>query len=342
MNKKCIRIIFIFFVFVYFFTFISTSFAAYGGDDTYTDSNNTILSAYDSICNDFVTRMQYSNSDLKSTIYSQLASSNYMVYLYYGSSDGLQMIGSSPYNTRLLYAYVYYTNSAQVALSQYNDYQGISTNVFEVSTGGNLYAFVGNNISSATLGTVYIPAPLFNYRSEAVKNYFTNSQTSQTNSIVSAIESASQDTQNTIQHSAQETQSTMTNSTVEDSSMTVDTSSFGVSDSEGVGNFLLNLTSTVYDFFSSIDSSVTVIQIPIPFTEGNISLRSDILSSHISGTQLETLIDLVWWFFFGTYYVMFIQRIVEWFSSGKFVEEGPFSFAEWLDIHNEVIKSYMM
>ena len=74
----------------------------------------------------------------------------------------------------------------------------------------------------------------------------------------------------------------------------------------------------------------------------SIVLRSDVISSHLAGTMFETLITAFWWYLFSRYIILFIKRMLDWLSTGKMAEEGVFSFIEWLDIHNEIINSYMM
>ncbi len=170
-----------------------------------------------------------------------------------------------------------------------------------------------------------------------IKNSINESSQNIQNSIDKQTEATQQQTQ--VQ---QETQNFIKDDTVSDDSMSVDTSSFDTSGSADVDNFFTTFLNTVYDAYTGINSKVEVINIPVPYSSENIVLRSDALSSFVVGTPLYDLIEIFWTFIFGSYLVIFVKRIFDWLSTGEIAEKGVFGFIEWLDVHNEIIKSYMM
>lgn len=161
----------------------------------------------------------------------------------------------------------------------------------------------------------------------------------QTQNVISNTSAA---TQNTIIETSQQTQNVITNSIVSNDSMVVSTDSYEVQDEQVVDNFFTNFLQNMKDTFSGVDTSVSVIQIPFPFVEGTIELRSDVISSVLSGTYLATLVELFWYFVFGTYYIIFVKGMLDWLSTGEVAKSGVTGFIKHLDNQNQIIKTYMM
>lgn len=156
------------------------------------------------------------------------------------------------------------------------------------------------------------------------------------------ISDTSAQTQNVISESAQQTQNVITNSSVSDDTMVIDTEDLQVEDSEGVYTFFTSFLDSMQSIFTNVDSTVSTISIPLGFVNDNIVLRSDVISSVVSGTYFETLIELFWYFVFGTYYIIFTKRVLDYLSTGQIAVGGVTGFVNFLDNQNQVIKTYMM
>lgn len=102
------------------------------------------------------------------------------------------------------------------------------------------------------------------------------------------------------------------------------------------------MLNTIKNTFLGINNTVETIEIPVPFTNSNIVLSSDMVSKHIQGTAIFTLIQALWWFVIGKYIVLFSYSMISWLSTGKIADKGISSFIEYLDKNNEIINSYMM
>lgn len=321
-----------------------TSVFGWEGNNDYTDKNQTIITQYESICNDLIGRMQ---QDSDSLLDSYLKNANYSYYVYYGSADGSSMISTSQFNTQFLYIAIYQTNNRSIVGTAYDTYQGMTTNIYRVTDTYDLMRYNGNTfeVPPATNGQ-YIPNCLLNYHSSAITNYYNSSVSSASSDIVGAINnqtnSINQQT-NTIQQQTtviQETQDFITDDTIDSSEMSVD-SNYSVDDT-GVDTYYSGFLQNIYNIFSSVGTGVTTITIPLPHNMPDLVLRSDIISRYIVNTPIYLLIQTFWTFLFGSYLIKYIRRIIQWLSSGKMVEEGVFSFGEWLDVHNEIIKAYML
>lgn len=341
---KPIVLCFLFIAFILFFVIVTDTQAVYLGDDTYTDPNNTILLAYDSVISDFVTRLS-STSSSTDLIVGLLKNPNYNYYVYYGNTDGSSMINGSTWKTTQMHI-LFFETSVTPSFSTENNYQGIRCSIYESSDYAYYFVFNSSTLQNMTSFDINIncqfPAILLPYKSSVLTNFLTDNSTKNSNDVVSAIEDTAQKTQDTIKDSTEQVTGTLTDSTVSDSSMTVDTSQYDVDDSEGVTNFITSFLDIVKKAFFYIDSSVETITIPIPNTEQTVVLYSDIISKHITGTYIYTLIQSFWWFVIGGYIIIFAKRMIEWLSTGEIAEKGVFGFIWWLDVHNEIIKSYMM
>lgn len=327
-----------------------TTVFGWEGDNTYTDKNNTIAMNYESIVNDFIIRfnnVSHSNVNYNSLV-SMLNNSELSFYLYYGDSNGSSMTGANYFVTSNLNIIFYNKSNPNPSISTSERYNGMFTNMYNLTDSIQDYYFFENGIlyTSSKPSTVVVPGVLISYISPSWVNYYNNDSQEQTNDIVGAINEQTNsinEQTNTIQEQTtiiQETQDFISDDTIQESNMTVD-SSYSV-DNAGIDNFFTTFLNVIYNTFNNIGSEDVTIQIPLPHGLEPITLHSNIISKYIVNTPIYIIIQTFWTFIFGSYLVMFIKRIIEWLSSGKVVEEGVFSFAEWMDIHNEIIKSYML
>lgn len=168
------------------------------------------------------------------------------------------------------------------------------------------------------------------YKPSNLVNFLTNSSSSETEKIVSSIQDEGEQTREKIQ----EFENTITSTEYDDSSVSIDSSAVdSVSD---VNNQLL--FSTIINNFRNLLSSsdwqnVEIIEIGVPFTDGSIELRSDMISSVLSGTMLYTLINVAWYSLFGLYVFMFSNKLIHSIKDGTIL--NGFS-------HDEVITDAMM
>lgn len=326
-----------------FFCFKSSVFAVYEGDDTYTDKNQTVFSAYDTINNDLVNRLSNSTSFGLQQLINRLKSSDYNYYVYYGELNGSSMINSSTYATNYLNIVLYPTTGFDRSSSVYDNYQGITTNISQLNSYSYLYRFNGNDLFSMENNvSVLIPSILWTYKTYTLTSFLNNSSQNQTNQIVESIEEQTTaiETQTQVQ---QETQNFIKDETIEEGSMTVDTSSFDTSDSSSVDTFFTDTIDMVKNSFLSInDDDVVTIEIPLPKTDQKLFLRSDMVSKYVAGTILGDIIQIFYIFLFGGYIVMFAYRIYTWCSTGEIAEKGVSSFIRYLDKNNQIISTYMM
>lgn len=301
-----------------------TSVFGWEGDNTYTDKNNTIIAQYDSINQDLVNRIKYfnGNSDNIDNLIDIFRNNNYNYYIFYGSSNGSSMDSGSYFSTNNLYIYFYDRENFGSSGSSLETYQGMTTNYRYISSGlGSAFVFTGNNISTWTIEEFHIPTVLINYKSSILYDFINSEDEEQTNSIVGAINqqtnSINQQT-NTIQEQTtviQETQDFITDDNVSTSEMTID-NNYTINDN-GVDNFFTSFLDTVKNAYINIDNNVETIDIYLPPIDKTITLRSDLLSSHINNTYLFILIQSFWWFIFARYIIGFAKRMIDWLSTGE-------------------------
>lgn len=279
---------------------------AFEGDNSYTDKNNTIKITYDSICSDFIQRLDLANSSMdKTNLINLLKDSNYSYYLYYGNSSGSDMISSSYYQPQYLRIVFYNNNQKTVTGTVYENYQGMSTNISSVGNLGYYYFFNGNSLFSDNVpSSVYIPYVIINYHSDVIVDYLTNSSEKQTNDIIGAINEQT----NTIQEQTtvieQQTEA-ITSTDFDEDSVDIDTSSADVDNSTESGLF-----TTIFNAFNNSiqNDSVEYINIPLPNNSGSLSIPSNIVSSHLGGLSL--LINAFWLYVFGFYAFKFVNNLL--------------------------------
>lgn len=350
MKPRNLIIIIISLIIIFLLSQYTTVFG-WTGDDTYTDVNNTIAITYDSLVNDFIIRLNNlsKNNVNYNNLLSSLNNGDLSFYLYYGDNNGRSMTGSNTFNTSNLHIIFYSKDNPSPTISIDDTYFGMNTGMYIISS-SNIqdYYYFENGVlyTDSKPSSVTIPGVLISYVSGAWSNYFNNDSQEQTNDIVGAINNQTNsinEQTNTIQEQTsviQETQDFITDDTIQESSMTID-NSYTV-DNAGVDNFFTTFLNVIYNTFNNIGSEDVTIQIPLPNGLEPITLHSNIISKYIINTPIYVIIQTFWTFLFGSYLVMFVKRIIQWLSDGKVVEEGIFSFAEWMDIHNEIIKSYML
>ena len=122
-------------------------------------------------------------------------------------------------------------------------------------------------------------------------------------------------------------------------------SNFNLDTEENPNEVFTQILSAWQNTFESLNNSdVITVNIPVPFTDKNLTLRSDILSHVLEGSAFYTIIQTFWWALFGWYFLMFSYRIIEFFTSGEMLEGGGklSAFLKYIEDQNTVIKANMM
>lgn len=190
--------------------------------------------------------------------------------------------------------------------------------------------------------SLIIPTVLFNYKDDVLADFYNLSQGNK-DSSTSFITDSLNENANKIDSTIKDSTDKILDNTVNNDSMTVNTTDYDVSSEEQeIDSFLTDLLNNIKNVFLSISSSVKTIDIGLPYVDKKIVLRSDIISKHINGTFLFTLIHTFWYFVFGKHIIMFCKRMLDWLSTGEIAEKGASSFIKYLDQNNEVLKTYMM
>lgn len=285
--------------------FANSSFAVYEGNDDYTDKNNTVKIAYDTINNDLINRISNSNSVANTNLQNYLKSGSYDYYVYYGNTDGSSMINSSTFNTQTLYVLLY-PKKSETGTSLQNNYQGIVTDIRTIINGSYLYGYRGNNCSSYDIPeSVEIPTILISYWNSDLVSFLNNTSSEETSEIVGALENQTQATQEQTNTIKEQTES-MTNTTFDETSVDIDTSASASVSYDRYNGFFTTIFNNFNDSFS--DDSVETISIPIPNTDATINITSDIVSSHIG--SLASLISVFWHAIFGFYAFKFCNNLI--------------------------------
>lgn len=336
-------------IFLLLIGFSSFSWAVYTGDETYTDRNATIFSAYETINNDLVNRISNasSNSVGLDNFLLKLKNSNYNFYIYYGDVNGNSLISGSTWKTDLMYIAVFSSSSPSTSVSNYNNYQGIDTDV-RIVNDCQTYKFEGNTFSPGSSGiNVYIPTILISYKSATLIEFINNNSSSQTQAITQAIQNQTntieqqtttiQEQTNTIQQSTNTINDSLTSTDYDESGASIDTSATDDIDNTSA----INLFSTIFTNFGNLINnnnwnSVETIRIGLPYVDESqyIELRSDIVSSRLQGTLIYTIIVTAWYSAFGLYIFKFVNKLFIAIKSGNIL--GGFNFDD------EVITSTMM
>ncbi len=318
----------------------NSCFAIYEGDNTYSDPNNTIKIAYDSIVSDFVTRLSTTSSNTTSII-NLLKNPQYNYYIWYGANtNGENMMNSSTWKTDTMNIIFYSTDFSPSFTNKYNNYQGITCDILELTQYSNFYRFTSNNNLSDLTRLEYsvdlfIPSTLIAYRSNILTDFLTNSSQQQTDSVIQAIEESSAQTQNTIKESTEEMTNTITSTDYDEDTISFNTSSSDdVSDTEVTGLF-----TTIFNNFSNLLNSSnwdtpSTIEVPLPHTDEKIVLTSDILSKIVGSGVIRNLINTAWYFLFGVYVFKFVNNIIHSIKSGDILGG--------LSLNDEVITSSML
>lgn len=308
-----------------------------------TISYGSIYDVYDSVNTDLITRIKNATGISTDGLKSALLDNQYGYYVYYGEQDGTSQNSTYFSNSDDMWVVIFPITATYHSDGTDRSYHGFSSTNLLLRDYEKFYHFEKNNLSVELGGvtSVIMPQPFFGYRSPVLYQFLNSSSRDETDDIVSSIDKNTNTIENQTQVQ-QETQDFIKDDTIDNDSMIIDTSSFDTSGESEVDNFFTNFLNIVYNAYTGINSSVETITIPLPHGLDSLVLSSDMISKHIVGTFIYDLIQVFWTFLLGGYLVMFVKRLFDWLSTGKIAEKGVFSFIEWLDIHNEIIKSYMM
>lgn len=300
-------------------------------------AESSIYDVYSSFNNQLINVIDKAPAD--SPFYFYFNDSYYSFYVYFGSTLGSDMFTDN-YNASKINVAFYPSSLSFTSFENTVKWAGINCSQGSVHTSSDpirVFSFDDKGeYSISEIDTLYLPRELYNYRSPVLSDYLREQKNVQ--EITGSVKEGTDKVTNSIN----DTNNFLKDDTVSDDSMNIDTSSFTTEGEKEVDNFFTKLLDTVYKSYTGINSEVSTVIIPLPYDLEPLVLKSDIISKHIKGTLLYNLIQVFWTYFFGSYLVIFVKRIFDWLSTGKIADKGVFSFIEWLDINNEIIKSYMM
>ena len=82
--------------------------------------------------------------------------------------------------------------------------------------------------------------------------------------------------------------------------------------------FFSRLTSTISDLGNYQDTDVITVNLPIPFTNDTIPIRSDLIFSNQNNNFLKNISTLLWYFIFGRYFLYFLINTYWLITNGQF------------------------
>ena len=218
-------------IIVFFLLSNYTTVFGWEGDDDYTDKNNTIALNYESIVNDFINRLNNlsRNNVNYNNLISMLNNGEMSFYLYYGDINGSSMTGGNFFVTSNLNIIFYGKSNPNPSISTYERYNGMSTNMYNLTSSIQDYYYFQNGIlyTASKPSIVVVPGVLISYISPSWVSYYNNDSQQQTNNIIGALNEQT----NTIQEQTQvieEQTEAMTSTDFNESEVNIDTSSSNI------------------------------------------------------------------------------------------------------------------
>lgn len=234
-------------------------------------------------------------------------------------------LGTNFYNLR--YGFCQQVPAVGVPFSTVNVKDGTQTFDYSFVADGN-YSYFYLSVNMRT----YI----------SIREFFKTVTTTEDNPL-NVFDNMQKNHEETISNQNQNTEkviNTLTDNSVSEDSYNIDTSFTGDINEDSYDNVLSSMINNIIHTLNS--SSISIISIPIPNTDKSITLESNIISKHIQGTLIYTLIQTFWYFAFGVYFFRFGYSAINWLTSGKMIEKGPSAFADYLSSENATITSDMM
>lgn len=287
-------------------------------------AEGNIYDVYNSINQDLVNRLDKVTSS-NTSFYNYFNNLDYSFLVYYGSISGSSMFTTN-YDSSILNVCFYPSSFSFLELENRSTWGGascsqsrtpvsntVSFNVFSFDVNGS-YVEYGNT-------TLYLPTELVNYRSSVVSEYLREKKNVQeiTNSITEGTDKID---------------NSITSTDYDDSVVNIDTSDADIDDSSSIQLFTTIFTNFKNLLDNSNWESVDTIDIPIPHTDKNLQLKSNIVSSILGTTFLATIINVSWYSLFGLYAFKFATKIFQSIKSGDILSG--------LNLSDEVITSTMM
>lgn len=366
-NRRTLKILlFVLIIGLIFFKICNnTTFAAtIISDTTYYDGYEANISDMNALQNDFIVRLEGlgTESAAKNDFMTRIQSGEYALFIYYGDGQGNDYNNTRP---------VLKKNTISLFLMPITQLEQLSTEYRNWGLNGEVicwryrsnatyyeYKFVGNQFTYNTLAARtaghWYPSYLLNYKNDNLTDYIISYFQGDTSKVIESIENSTQDivdnqnsnTQDIIANQNQ-VKDDILNSEVNNESISINTDGLGSSDDYGINNFFTQLLEITQSGLVSRASSSSL-DFTLPFINQSVSIPGNIISNAITnwfgvyGDYLISLIHTFWTVYFGSFFVIFAQRMFNWLSTGKIVEKGGYSFIEFLDKQNTIIDSYMM
>lgn len=307
----CVLVVFSF----WFFSF-NESQAVWNGNSSYTDNNNTIVLQYESIVNDFIWRLDnFKNANQYNTLLAYLNRSDLGYYIYYGDFDGTSMLNGMTYTQDCMYIIFYRLDSPNITSSLYETYCGMNA---RIQTNNNIYVYfeLSDDLyyTEYTQSSVQMPMQLYNYRCSILTNYIKNSFSS-ISTAINDVNNKLDSIENTITSRDDFQAETETENLYNDLSYA---SSSQDDNSQSVFSFISSFWNVVTSHIGTDD--VVFLTVNLPFVNGGVTFRSDMLYNLIKNTLIYTLLQLCYYYVFGMYIVMGTWRLLCWFQQGEFAK----------------------
>lgn len=308
--EKFLKIVSVFLVVYIIISVFYYSSATFSGDSTYTDPNNTLFLSYDDINNRLIKVLQ---EDSSSSLLTYMKDSSYKFYVYYGEPNGSSMLNGSTYNTSKLNVLIYPVSTSIKSQAFFENYLGIFTNIVQITNPVIRYTWVsGQGWSSYqdTSTNYYLPSAFINYVNDNLLSFLYDDSSSQTSSIVNAIEEQT-NTINEQTNTIKQGQDKFFSNDVEDSSISIIEDNNDDITSDGFNN----LFTTLQNAFLS--ENYRDISLPIPHTSNSINISSNLVENMLgSDNWILNFIHLFYYFLLGLFITKDIERIIDKVKSG--------------------------
>lgn len=222
-----------------------------------------------------------------------------------GISDFPNLCGT--YNGYLLYFIPFANTTRTYVGTGYMSFS--SSNVFTYkSTNAGYFVSVTSNggagLYDYSRSEITISANLYGYHSIYLDDYFNGIKYGNSQDVLTALNNAN--------NKLEQIKDSLTNTTPSTDSQNIANDLQNTDNSTGADNVNTNFFSTITSIFSDIGnytlSDYNTVNIPIPFTDGTITIESNYLYTVIP-RPLQALISSFWYFVFGFYAFKFINKI---------------------------------
>lgn len=310
------------FGFLIFCMWPSNSHAVYSGDYSYSDANYAIYKYYDSVCIDFLRRIDKASDNYKNALLSYFNDSNFDCYIYYGTANdysGLTLVNGGVFQTTNMYVLFYQSNLGgfTYGFTQYDDYVGVFTDIISLTaTSAQSYRLrllstsgTVTNVSYSIGDIFYLPDVLLHYQNSYIYEYFINNKSLEEIELLYEMNSK-----------LDSIEDTMTELPVDNSISSDELPTNSGVDTTDLDNGLNGLFGQIAEAFTDIPRSKYNITVPVPFTDKSFVIPYNLTSSALSDSNFSwvtSIISAFWYYVVGRYILIDIINKFEHIQSGN-------------------------